>query len=121
MDGITLPPELERYAAEAMSTGRYRDISAVVQAGLSLLRQSDAELPEFVASLEDARAEGERDGFLTATQVETRVPGSDRKRRRSPPVSSDFFTRGQHAISKRRRNASPKADPIRRRPLCMRH
>ncbi|HEY1932250.1 MAG TPA: type II toxin-antitoxin system ParD family antitoxin [Acetobacteraceae bacterium] len=73
MNSITLTPELEQYAAEAVAAGRYRDMSEVVQAGLTLPQQSEAELAEFVASLEDARAEGERDGFLSAAQVQTRV------------------------------------------------
>jgi putative addiction module CopG family antidote len=73
MDGVTLPPELERFATEAVAAGRYRDVSEVVQAGLSLLRRAETEVAEFVASLEEARAEGQRDGFLTAEQVEQRV------------------------------------------------
>jgi putative addiction module CopG family antidote len=73
MDDITLTPELERFAAEAVAAGRYRDMSELVQAGLSLLKQAEAEVADFVASLDEARAEGERDGFLSAAQVETRV------------------------------------------------
>ena len=73
MDDITLTPDLERFATEAVAAGRYRDMSEVVQAGLSLLQQTEAELADFVASLEEARAEGERDGFLSGAQVETRV------------------------------------------------
>ena len=73
MDDITLTPELEQYAAEAVAAGRFRDLSEVVQAGLSLLKQSEAEMADFVSSLEAARAEGERDGFLTAAQVESSV------------------------------------------------
>jgi len=73
MDDVTLPPELERFAAEAVAAGRYRDVSDVVRAGLSLLQRAEVEVAEFAASLEEARAEGERDGFLTAEQVEQRV------------------------------------------------
>lgn len=73
MDDITLTPDLERFATEAVAAGRYRDMSEVVRAGLSLLKQAEAEVAEFVASLEAARDEGERDGFLSAAQVESRV------------------------------------------------
>ena len=73
MDSVTLPPELERFATEAVAAGRYRDVSEVVRAGLSLLRRADTEVAEFAATLEEARAEGQRDGFLTAEQVEQRV------------------------------------------------
>lgn len=73
MDGITLTPELEQFAEEVVAAGRYRDVSEVVQAGVALLKQAEAEVSAFVSSLEEARAEGERDGFLTAAQVERRV------------------------------------------------
>jgi antitoxin ParD1/3/4 len=73
MTTVTLSPELERFAAEAVAQGRYRDLSDVIQAGLTLLRDAEAELSEFVRSLEEAQAEGERDGFLSAAEVERRV------------------------------------------------
>ena len=65
MDSVILPPELERFAAEAVASGRYRDLSDVLSAGLRLLQQAEAEVAAFVASLEAARAEAERDGFVT--------------------------------------------------------
>ena len=73
MDDITLTPDLERFAAEAVAAGRYRDMSEVVRAGLSLLKQAEADVADFVTTLDEARAEGERDGFLSAAQVERRV------------------------------------------------
>ena len=69
MDGMTLPPELERFADEAVAAGRFRDRSEVVAAGLRLLQQAEEDLAAFVQSLEDAQAEGERDGFVPAEQV----------------------------------------------------
>ncbi len=66
---MTLPPELERFATEAVAAGRYRDMSAVVEAGLALVRQTEAQVADFVASLEDAKAEGERDGLESAEEV----------------------------------------------------
>jgi putative addiction module CopG family antidote len=73
MPTITLTPEQERFAAEAVAQGRFRDLSEVVRAGLALLQQAEAEVAAFVTSLEEAQAEGERDGFLTADEVERRV------------------------------------------------
>jgi putative addiction module CopG family antidote len=64
MDGMTLPAELEHYADEAVAAGRFRDRSEVVAAGLRLLQQTDAEVAEFVQSLEEARTEAERDGWI---------------------------------------------------------
>jgi len=66
---VTLPPELERFVAEAVARGRYRDLRDVVQAGLTLLKDAETQVAEFVKSLEEAEAEGERDGFLTAEEV----------------------------------------------------
>jgi len=65
MDVISLPPELDRYADEAVAAGRFRDRSEVVAAGLRLLQQADAEVATFVQSLEEARAESERDGWIS--------------------------------------------------------
>ena len=73
MDQVTLPPDLQQFADEAVASGRYRDASDVVRAGLALLRDSEAELADFVRSLEEARLEGERDGFLTVEEVGERI------------------------------------------------
>ena len=69
MDAVTLPPDLERFAREAVAQGRFRDLAEVVRAGLSLLQRAEAERAAFEASLEAAEAESERDGFLTIEEV----------------------------------------------------
>jgi putative addiction module CopG family antidote len=69
MDDVTLPPELERFATEAVAAGRYRDMSHALAAGLRLLQQAEAEVAAFVASLEVAREEANRDGWLTLNEV----------------------------------------------------
>ncbi|HME20396.1 MAG TPA: type II toxin-antitoxin system ParD family antitoxin [Acetobacteraceae bacterium] len=69
MATVTLTPDLERFAADAVANGRYRDVSAVVQASMSLLQRAEAERAAFVASLEAAEAESERDGFLAVDEV----------------------------------------------------
>lgn len=66
---MTLTPELERFATEAVAAGRYRDLAEVVQAGVSLLQRSEAEVTAFVTSLDEAQAEGERDGFFAIEDV----------------------------------------------------
>lgn len=70
---LTLPPELERFAAEAVAAGRYRDVTEMVQTGMRLLQRAEEERTAFVRSLEEAQAEGERDGFLTLEEVEADV------------------------------------------------
>jgi antitoxin ParD1/3/4 len=73
MDPVTLPPDLQRFAEEEVAAGRFRNLSEVAAAGVNLLRRAEAERAAFVASLEAARAEGERDGLLTLEQVEADV------------------------------------------------
>lgn len=69
MDTVTLPPELERFASEAVAAGRYRDLSEVVTAGMRLLQREEAELAAFVDSLEAARAEADRDGWVSLDEM----------------------------------------------------
>lgn len=69
MDGLTLPPDLERFAAEAVAAGRYRDIAEVVRTGVDLVRRLEAERTAFIKSLEDAEAEADRDGWLSLDEV----------------------------------------------------
>lgn len=75
MENVALPPELERFAAEAVATGRYRDVSEVVAAGVRLLRETEAEVATFVESLEMARAEANREGWHSLDEV---MAGADR-------------------------------------------
>ena len=69
MTEVMLPPDLEHFAAEAVAQGRYTDVGEVVRAGLALLKRAEAERAAFNASLHEAEAEGERDGFLDAGDV----------------------------------------------------
>lgn len=41
MANITLPPDLERFAAEAVAAGRYRDRSKLVRGVVSLLSRGE--------------------------------------------------------------------------------
>jgi antitoxin ParD1/3/4 len=63
MDDVTLPPELARFAEEAVAAGRYRDLSELVAAGVSLLRRAEGERAAFIRSLEEAQSEAEREGW----------------------------------------------------------
>ena len=42
MNAVTLSPDLERFAADAVASGRYQDMAAIVEAGVSLLRRTEA-------------------------------------------------------------------------------
>ena len=69
MDGTTLPPELDRFAVEAVASGRYASRDEVIAAGVRLLKEADAEVTDFARSLEDARDEATRDGWHSLDDV----------------------------------------------------
>ena len=69
MDNVTLPPELERFATEAVAAGRYRNLSEVLAAGVKLLWQAEGEVAVFVDLLEAVRAEAERDGWVSLSDM----------------------------------------------------
>ena len=73
MDGITLPPDLEQFAAEAVASGRFQDVSEVVRTGMELLKQRERARAELLASVLAAQAEGDRDGYLTGDEVAAHV------------------------------------------------
>lgn len=73
MDGTSLPPELERNADRAVADGRFRDRAEVLAAGLRLLQQSDGEVDAFAASLDAARAESNREGWLVPEDVHAKM------------------------------------------------
>jgi len=73
MDGIILPPDLEQFAAEAVASGRFQDVSEVVRTGMELLKQRERARAELLASVLAAQAEGDRDGYLTGDDLLARV------------------------------------------------
>ena len=75
MDSVTLPPDLEQFATEAVAAGRFRDVSEVVAAGIGLLRRQDAARAELLASVIAAEQEGDRHGYLPLEAVEREMDG----------------------------------------------
>jgi antitoxin ParD1/3/4 len=69
MPNVSLTPELERFADACVQSGRYNSVSEVTRAALRLLQQVEQQRREFLAMLEAAEAEGERDGFFTVEEV----------------------------------------------------
>jgi antitoxin ParD1/3/4 len=70
MPNVSLTPELERFAEACVKSGRYNSVSEVTRAALRLLQEAEARRTALLASLREAEAEGERDGFLSIEQVE---------------------------------------------------
>jgi antitoxin ParD1/3/4 len=73
MDNVILPPELERFVAEAVAAGRYGSASEAVAAGLSLLQRREQARAELLASVLAAEEEADRAGYLTADEVAAHV------------------------------------------------
>jgi len=66
---VILPPELEHFATEAVATGRCRDVSDLVAAGLSLLQRQEQARAALAMSLGEAEAESERAGWHSLDEV----------------------------------------------------
>lgn len=75
MDGFTLPPDLEQFAADAVASGRFRDVGDVVRAGLDMVRRRETARADFIASLDAAQVEGERDGTFSIDEVAAELDG----------------------------------------------
>jgi antitoxin ParD1/3/4 len=88
---VDLTPELERFVEACVTSGRFADAGEVVRAGLRMLREAEERRLAFVRSLDEARAEAERDGWFTVDEVMAEIdaiideaeaergPGSSRK------------------------------------------
>ena len=66
---VHLTPELERFAKEVVAEGRYNNVSEVVRDALRRLQEAEERRRAFVKSLDDAIAESEREGYVSAEQV----------------------------------------------------
>ena len=88
---VHLTPELERFAKACVAGARFNNVSEVVRAGLRMLQEAEERRLAFVRSLDEARAEAERDGWFTVDEVMAEIdaiideaeaergPGSSRK------------------------------------------
>jgi len=70
---VSLTPSLEHFAQSCVESGRYNNVSEVVRSALRLLQEREESRAAFVNSLEQATAEGMRDGFRTENDVEVSV------------------------------------------------
>ncbi|HTX85274.1 MAG TPA: type II toxin-antitoxin system ParD family antitoxin [Streptosporangiaceae bacterium] len=73
MDTVTLPPELESFATEAVAAGRYSTVSDVVAAGVSLLQRQEQARADLLASVLAGEEEAERDGCVSGDEMLARV------------------------------------------------
>jgi antitoxin ParD1/3/4 len=66
---VSLPPALEKFARDCVADGRYANVSEVVRTGLRLLQEQEEARRKFEATLDEAVAESDRDGWLTIDEV----------------------------------------------------
>lgn len=59
---IDLPPDLEAFARDCVTSGRYSDVADVIRAALRRFQDAEARRRDFAAMLGETRAEAARDG-----------------------------------------------------------
>lgn len=69
MGKVSRRPDLEVFAEQCVASGRYGDLESVVDAGLALLREREKQRNAFIATLDAAREEAERDGYIELGDV----------------------------------------------------
>ena len=63
---VHLTSELERFARECVTEGRYNNVSEVVRQGLRMLQEAQERRRAFTASLHAAEERAEREGWVEA-------------------------------------------------------
>ena len=66
---VSLTPELERFAKACVEGGGYNNVSEVVRSALRDLQERHRRREAFEASLVEAEAEADRDGWLELDDV----------------------------------------------------
>jgi antitoxin ParD1/3/4 len=70
---VHLTPELERFARECVTEGRFNNVSEVVRAALRLLQDVEEQRRQFTAMLDDAIEEADREGTFTVEEIRTEM------------------------------------------------
>jgi antitoxin ParD1/3/4 len=66
---VHLTPELERFARDCVTEGRYNNVSEVVRSALRLLQEQEEQRQYLLALVRGAEAEAEREGTSTLENV----------------------------------------------------
>lgn len=85
---VHLTPELERFARQCVEEGRYNNVSEVVRSALRMLQDAEDRKKAFMATLEAARAEADRDGWVSADDMLAQMRDiiNDAEKRLGPDV-----------------------------------
>ena len=73
MNAIPLPPELQRFADDAVASGRYRDHAELIATSLRLLQNQEQARANLLASVLAAEQEAEREGCVSGDEMVARV------------------------------------------------
>src|SRR5205807_4655120 len=80
---VHLTPELERFARECVAEGRYNNVSEVVRDALRRLQEAEDRRRAFQKSLDDAVADAELNGYISAedalAEIDAMLDELDRK------------------------------------------
>jgi len=66
---VHLTPELERFARDCVTEGRYNNVSEVVRSALRLLQDQEEQRQYLLKLVREAEAEAEREGTYTLDSV----------------------------------------------------
>jgi antitoxin ParD1/3/4 len=66
---VHLTPELERFARDCVTEGRYNNVSEVVRSALRLLQEQDEQRRYLLTLVREAETEAEREGTSTLEDV----------------------------------------------------
>lgn len=72
---VSLTSDLERFARACVENGRYNNVSEVVRCGLRLLQEAEERRMGFLAMLQSAEAEADRDGDVSLADVLAEADG----------------------------------------------
>ena len=72
---VSLTPELERFARDCVTGGRYNNVSEVVRAALRMLQEWEQQREQFTAMLDVAVEEADREGTFTMEEVLAELDG----------------------------------------------
>ena len=70
---IDLPAEVESFARQCVTDGRFQSLDEVVASAIQLLRDHDEAKRRFTAMLEEAEAEGDREGWISADELDAEL------------------------------------------------
>jgi antitoxin ParD1/3/4 len=80
---VHLTPELERFARKCVTEGRYNNVSEVVRDALRRLQEAEERRRAFQKSLDDAVADAELNGYISAedalAEIDSMLDELDRK------------------------------------------